>query len=61
VVDTQGKRYLEVERSGETVSDPYTVEALTRAYVAFSGENFPHVLVPLMEQNGHMVNTERRW
>jgi hypothetical protein len=59
VVDTQGKRYLEVERSGETVSDPYTVEALTRAYVAFSGENFPHVLVPLMEQNGHMVNTER--
>jgi hypothetical protein len=59
VMDSQGRRYLEVERSGPVVTDPYTIEALTRSYVAFSGENFPHVLVPLMEEHQVMVNPER--
>lgn len=57
--DSQGKPYLEVECAGQVVTDPYTIEALTRSYVAFSGENFPQLLVPLMEQHGVMVNPAR--
>ncbi len=59
ITDFRGKSYLEVEREGPVVSDPYTIEALTRSYVAFSGQNFPHVLVPLMEQHQVMVNPAR--
>lgn len=59
VCDRQGKPYLEVERQGAVVTDPYTIEALTRSYAAFSGDNFPHVLVPLMRQHQVMVNPER--
>ena len=59
VTDPGGREYLRVERQGEVLSDPYTVEALTRCYVSFSGENFPHVLVPLMEQHQVMVNPAR--
>ncbi len=59
ISDTQGKAYLEVDREGPVVTDPYTVEALTRSYASFSGQNFPHVLVPLMEQHQVMVNPAR--
>jgi hypothetical protein len=59
ISDTQGRNYLEVEREGPVVTDPYTIEALTRSYVAFSGQNFPHVLVPLMEEHAVMVNPAR--
>lgn len=59
ISDREGKRVLEVEREGPIVTDPYTIEALTRSYVAFSGENFPHVLVPLMEKHQVMVNPDR--
>lgn len=59
ITDFRGKSYLEVERDGVVVTDPYTIEALTRSYVAFSGQNFPHVLVPLMEQHQVMVNPAR--
>jgi len=59
ITDTQGKAYLEVERAGPVVTDPYTIEALTRSYASFSGDNFPHVLVPLMELHQVMVNPTR--
>ena len=59
ITDSQGRAYLEVEREGPVVTDPYTIEALTRSYAAFSGENFPHVLVPLMRQHQVMVNPAR--
>lgn len=59
ITDKQGKAYLEVEREGPVVTDPYTSEALTRSYAAFSGDNFPHVLVPLMERHQVMVNPTR--
>ncbi|MFO8003125.1 DUF3581 domain-containing protein [Thioalkalivibrio sp.] len=59
ISDTQGRHYLEIEREGPVVTDPYTIEALTRSYVAFSGQNFPHVLVPLMEEHAVMVNPAR--
>lgn len=57
--DDKGKTYLEVTRSGEIMHDAAEIERLTRAYVAFSGCNFPHILVPLMERHGAMINTDR--
>lgn len=59
VADESGKRYLEVERSGETTHDSAVVEAFTRRYVSFSGKNFPHYLKPLMEAEGVMFNPQR--
>jgi hypothetical protein len=59
IQDTEGKTYLEVHRSGSVLRDTRASERLTRAYVAFSGQNFPHVLVPLMRDHGVMVNPER--
>ena len=57
--DDNGKTYLKVQRSGATVSDESIVEPFIRNYVAFSGPNFPHVLVPLMASHNVMINTER--
>lgn len=59
VQDSAGKTYLEVTRHGEVSSDRSLVERLIRSYVAFSGRNFPHILVPLMQRHGVMINTER--
>lgn len=57
--DTDGKVYLNVAREGETIQDLALIEAFTRAYVAFSGESFPHILVPLMRENQVMINPAR--
>ena len=59
VETTDGKPCLEVERSGQVSRDPVMIESLVRRYVAFSGRNFPHILVPLMEQQGVMINPDR--
>jgi hypothetical protein len=59
IADRQGKSYLEVDREGPVVTDPSTIEALTRSYASFSGDNFPNVLVPLMERHRVMVNPAR--
>ena len=59
VRDPVGKTYLEVIREGDVSRDEALIESLIRTYVAFSGRNFPHILVPLMERYGVMINTER--
>ncbi len=59
VQDPAGKSYLEVKRQGAISRNEGLVESLIRTYVAFSGQNFPHILVPLMERHGIMINTER--
>ena len=59
MVDESGKEYLEVCRSGDCIRDEKVIEKLVRSYVAFSGENFPHVLVPLMKDGGVMINPAR--
>ena len=59
VRDSEGKTYLHVERSGEVSRDNELIDHLARSYVAFSGQNFPHILVPLMQAKGVMINTER--
>jgi hypothetical protein len=59
VADNQGKTYLQIERSGNVIRDPSLIEALIRDYVAFSGQNFPYVLVPLLAKEQVMFNIDR--
>ena len=59
VESADGKPCLEVECAGEVSRDLSLAESLVRRYVAFSGQNFPHILVPLMEERGVMINTDR--
>ncbi|WP_019557845.1 DUF3581 family protein [Thiomicrorhabdus arctica] len=59
IVDNQDKHYLEVSRNGDISTDMPLIEAFTRAYVAFSGHSFPHILVPLMKQHQVMINPDR--
>lgn len=59
IVDNQDKRYLEVSRSGDNLTELQLIEAFTRAYVAFSGHSFPHILVPLMKKHQVMINPDR--
>jgi len=59
VNDNQGKTYLQVERSGAVSHNPALIESFIRDYVAFSGQNFPYVLVPLLAQEKVMFNLNR--
>lgn len=59
ITDNNQKTYLQVERNGAVNRDEKVIEALVRDYVAFSGQNFPYVLVPLLEKENVMINLER--
>ncbi len=59
ITDNQGKTYLQIQRSGKINHDHAMIEALIRDYVAFSGQNFPYVLVPLLEKENVMFNIDR--
>lgn len=59
VTDHQGKTYLQIQRSGKINHDHAMIEALIRDYVAFSGQNFPYVLVPLLAKENVMFNIDR--
>jgi len=59
ILDARGKCYLEGFHSGDNVQNSTSVDALIKAYVRFSGHNFPHILVPLMAKNNVMINPQR--
>jgi len=59
IIGDNQKVYLQVERHGASNDNPALIETFIRNYVAFSGPNFPHVLVPLMAKHNVMINTER--
>jgi hypothetical protein len=59
VLTTGDKTLVRVTRDGETTTDQHIIERVVSRYVAFSGQNFPHILVPLMEGHGVMINPER--
>lgn len=59
IQDTTGKGYMSVEREGDTLKDRKRVEMLSRGYVSFSGQSFPFILVPLLEQQQTMINPDR--
>jgi len=51
--------YLEATRSGSHSSDPRVIDAIVNAYVRFSGQTFPFVLVDLMKSENVMINPAR--
>ncbi|MGL1955881.1 MAG: DUF3581 domain-containing protein [Colwellia sp.] len=59
VVDDKSKVYLTVEASGEKTHCKSLINALTQAYVNFSGHTFPEILVKLMTDNNVMINPAR--
>lgn len=59
VVDANDKIYLTMERSGETILNETLATQVAENYVKFSGMNFPHIMVPLMENSGMMINPDR--
>jgi len=59
IIDNQDKKYLDVTREGASTLDMAIIESFTRAYVAFSGHSFPHILVPLMKEHNVMINPAR--
>ncbi len=59
VQDTHGRNFLSLTRSGRTTTDLATICAIIHCYVQFSGQAFPHILVPLMAEHQLMVNPDR--
>lgn len=59
IVDNKNKTYLSVEASGEKTHCTSLINALTKAYVDFSGHTFPDILVRLMTENNVMINHTR--
>lgn len=56
---SNNKTILKLNRSGEQSTNKAIIDALVSEYVAFSGHNFPYVLVPLMQQQQSMINLNR--
>lgn len=59
IADEKDKEYLTVEASGDTNNEESLIDILTRRYVEFSGQTFPHILVPLMREHQVMINPKR--
>lgn len=57
--DDKDKCYLNVHRSGDVRHCDVQIESFIRKYVAFSGLNFMHILVPMMKQHQMMINPVR--
>ena len=59
IIDENNKEYVIIDVDGENTTNPEAINALTQAYVAFSGHTFPHILVALMAENNVMINPAR--
>ncbi|GAW94570.1 DUF3581 family protein [Colwellia marinimaniae] len=59
IKDEKDKTYLTVSASGNKTMNPVIINALTKAYVDFSGRTFPDILVKLMAENKVMINPAR--
>lgn len=59
ICDDNGKEYLSVSASGDITDEAQAINALITAYVEFSGQTFPHILVSLMAENQVMINPTR--
>ncbi len=57
--DGEGKTYLSITRSGDISQSETAITSLAKGYVEFSGSTFPHILVPLMREQGLMINPGR--
>lgn len=59
ILDAKGKKYLAIECSGERTTNAALIESLSTHYVEFSSQAFPHILIPLMQEQNVMINPDR--
>jgi hypothetical protein len=59
IQDSDGREYLQVKRSGDTTHNEFLIRNLTQSYIEFSGQTFPHILVPLLAEQQVMINPDR--
>jgi len=59
VIGDRERPMLETTYSGARSINASQIESMVRRYVAFSGQNFPDILVPLMQQHNVMINPKR--
>lgn len=59
MVDDTGKEYMSAECEGDASRDEGLLRDLIFNYVEFSGQTFPHILVPLLEREQVMINPKR--
>ncbi|GAA0788004.1 DUF3581 domain-containing protein [Shewanella aestuarii] len=59
ISDVKNKEYMHVSRQGDICQCDTQTAAFIKSYVAFSGLNFIHVLVPMMKQHKMMINPDR--
>lgn len=59
VEDENDKAYLQASRGGEKRHAEQQLASFIRSYVAFSGLNFTHAIVPLMQEHQLMINPAR--
>jgi hypothetical protein len=59
IKDAKGKVYTTVEHSGDVTHNEALIEGFIRSYVEFSGQNFPFILVPLLDKHQVMFNPKR--
>lgn len=59
ITNERDKAMMAMQANGEVIRDDDKNEAIIREYVAFSGHNFPHILLPLIKEHAVMVNPKR--
>ena len=59
IVDTRDKALLSLFLDGNRYTNEGFASALSEAYVKFSGQTFPDILVPLMREANVMINPDR--
>lgn len=59
VQDQDGKILLTMQHHQLLSQRPEVITPFIQAYVAFSGESFPNLLVPIMAEHNIMINPER--
>lgn len=59
IVDSKGRALMSMNQSGVRFANDEFIERLCHAYVQFSGQTFPDILVPLMKSAEVMINPER--
>ena len=57
--DSEEREYLSVKRAGDVSREESLIQNLTQSYVEFSGQTFPHILVPLLAEQNVMINPDR--
>jgi hypothetical protein len=58
-ITSNDKVMMSVKREGKANLCPTLINSLTKSYVEFSGTTFPHVIIPLMAEEGVMINPSR--